>query len=439
MNKKGFTLVELLAIIVILGILLTLGIPQVLNAINVSKKKSFLEYIDKVAVTAQTVYQEKIESNDDLESKSTIFDITKDLGLSNTGSFKGYVLVTYDGDTYVTLYNDTYAIANYKYNSDTNKEEDLKTISEVNTSTLTTENLAKAGHTSSFYYYNNNIITSKKIDNTKAVLLDGPKLNLQIKKFVDPTVTSNTAYISGIRHIVYTQNLNSALSNKVKVSDTSKSTEDIYMWYDESTGTVTIGCANEKIYLHPNSNYLFSALADLTDVDLSHFDTSEVIYFSRMFQNSKNIQALDVSHFVTKNGTNFRAMFQNLTYITELDTSNWDTSNATDYSYLFQGCGKLSKMDTTVFNSKRVSNTETMFQYTAFTELDLRNMSTKNVTNMFKMFNKCKSLTKILVSDEFVFDKVTNSTDMFTECYKLPGYNSSQTTHLYASKYLTYS
>lgn len=52
MNKKGFTLVELLGVVVILGIVLTIAIPSVSNYIDKSKREGFAtvlrEYVDAV-------------------------------------------------------------------------------------------------------------------------------------------------------------------------------------------------------------------------------------------------------------------------------------------------------------------------------------------------------------------------------------------------------
>lgn len=69
-NKKGFTLVELLAVIVILGILLLIAVPSVNNIIKNSRKKAFLSQV-KLAVenveTTASVEKDSITSACNIE------------------------------------------------------------------------------------------------------------------------------------------------------------------------------------------------------------------------------------------------------------------------------------------------------------------------------------------------------------------------------------
>ena len=58
-NKKGFTLVELLAVIVILAVLLVVATPMVFNAIKDSKKKTKCKVVKEVA----TIYKSYAYTN----------------------------------------------------------------------------------------------------------------------------------------------------------------------------------------------------------------------------------------------------------------------------------------------------------------------------------------------------------------------------------------
>ena len=51
--SKGFTLVELLAVIVILAIIMLIAIPGVLSVLEYARVKSFTEFVDKSANLAQ--------------------------------------------------------------------------------------------------------------------------------------------------------------------------------------------------------------------------------------------------------------------------------------------------------------------------------------------------------------------------------------------------
>ena len=48
MNKKAFTLIELLAVIIILGILMLIAIPSVTNYINNSRKSTYVTTVNEL-------------------------------------------------------------------------------------------------------------------------------------------------------------------------------------------------------------------------------------------------------------------------------------------------------------------------------------------------------------------------------------------------------
>ena len=54
MKKKGFTLVELLAVIAILAILVVIALPNVLGMFNTAKTNSFVTEVQKMMDTAKT-------------------------------------------------------------------------------------------------------------------------------------------------------------------------------------------------------------------------------------------------------------------------------------------------------------------------------------------------------------------------------------------------
>ena len=117
-KNYGFTLVELLATIIILAILLLLAIPSVLASINSSKKKTFVEYVNKIYQTTRNKISSD-ELDDEFIEECKIFNIKTDLGLASTGSYDGYVLVKNNKDDYMyylTMHDNDYSLASYFYN-----------------------------------------------------------------------------------------------------------------------------------------------------------------------------------------------------------------------------------------------------------------------------------------------------------------------------------
>ena len=85
-NKKGFTLVELLAVIVILGVLLLIAVPSITGVIENSRKNSFVSSVNMVvdqiksqvsiAEIGDTIYNNVVE-DEGHEKNNCYVDMTK--------------------------------------------------------------------------------------------------------------------------------------------------------------------------------------------------------------------------------------------------------------------------------------------------------------------------------------------------------------------------
>ena len=65
MNKKGFTLIELLATIVILSVIVMITTPNVMNLVDNSKKKLFIDDVMEVTSKAVYLYNQEQYKNDE--------------------------------------------------------------------------------------------------------------------------------------------------------------------------------------------------------------------------------------------------------------------------------------------------------------------------------------------------------------------------------------
>ena len=240
-----------------------------------------------------------------------------------------------------------------------------------------------------------------------------------IKKSDLPTGLSNPIDVTYDK----TNNANSVQLYSVLNNDTSK-----YKIYIASESGV--------IYLK-SGNQLFSRLTNMSTLDLTNVDTSNVKDMRNMFRECSTLVTLDLNTFNTSKVTSMLAMFYNCRSLVNLNVSSFDTSNVTDMSYAFGHCPSLVSLDLSDFNTLQVTTMYAMFaECEKLTSLDLGSFDTSKVTNMSYMFNRCKLLATLNVSN-FNTSNVTNMAFMFSECYELDGldvsnWNTSNVKNMYA-------
>lgn len=93
LNKKGFTLVELLAVIIILALLMVVVANTALPAMNNARKNSLAVYAQRLQEKAKEMYMSNGETGKVGYSVNTL--------MGSVDQYSGYVVVNYTGTDYV--------------------------------------------------------------------------------------------------------------------------------------------------------------------------------------------------------------------------------------------------------------------------------------------------------------------------------------------------
>ena len=289
----------------------------------------------------------------------------------------------------------------------------------------------------------------------EGTLVSGQDFNTALKKLADGDGATYNDTNTSITSIEWSNSAPQESDNAINIAATGTTTP-IYAWFKE--GTIYINSVLDKIYMNILSSDMFTNMQGITSLDLSHFDTSNVINMARMFNKMRSLTSLDVSNFDTSKVIYMNAMFaagstgeysnieniiglnsfdtskvtsmffmfQGLKNITTLDVSHFDTSNVTNMGYMFYGMEGLTSLDISHFNTSNVTKMDRMFYgMSNLTSLDVSHFDTSKVTDMTMMFNGMSGLTSLDVGN-FDTSRVTNMSYMF---YGMSGLTSLDVSH----------
>ncbi|MCR5621039.1 MAG: DUF285 domain-containing protein [Treponema sp.] len=134
-------------------------------------------------------------------------------------------------------------------------------------------------------------------------------------------------------------------------------------------------------------------------------------------------------------------MFSGCRYLTSIDVSGFDTRNVTNMYQVFNFCEALTNI--TGLDSWDTSNVtkmrEMFYGCNVLSIIDLSSFDTHNVTSMYYMFYYCYALTTIYASENFVTASVTDSVKMFGECTNIKGGGTPPTSFKNAYQDKTYA
>ena len=261
--------------------------------------------------------------------------------------------------------------------------------------------------------------------------------------------------------------------NDVKYSKDISSKQDgsVMLWYTDKDNNslyeISIGSENGSVEANTNGSGMFAYLdnvssldlsgldtsnmtsmthmfynsSKLVNIDLSEFKTSKLLYFNNMFNGCSSLVNLDLSSFDTSKISNFSNLFKDCTSLKKINLSSFDTHSATIFAFTFMNCQSLENLNLSNFNTSKVTTMSGMFyNCSSLTSLDLSNFNTTNVTSMGSgMFYNCNKLTSLDLSN-FNTSKVTDMSDMFNSCsslinINLSSFNTINLTNMYSMFY----
>ena len=456
-NKKGFTLVELLAVIAILAILVVIALPNVINMYNKAQKETFLTEAKKVYSESE----KKFISNSISNKQTKIINSEDNTKLDMTGKKLQYCVILNNSGKVTSM-----KVSNGKWiaSLDANKQIDELSIDDLVEGNLDGYNCSNSsGHQSN---------TPKALnctfdgDMTQGAEYVNGQYTYRYKQEQDGvTNESNKTTLEWVNistdgwgvkltdkdsTVAVTSDVCTTINNKPVVSMSyafSKSNATSINLSNSNTSNVTNmrgTFLNTQVTNLNISNLNTSKVTDMftmfwncpaTTLDLSSFDTSKVTNMDSMLRGTK-ATTLNVSSFDTSRVTDMSYMLAS-TNASKIDVSNFDTRNVTSMASLFFESNFTTITGLDKFNTSNVTNTSFMFYNTKLTTIDVSSFDTSKVTFMSGMFVNNDNLTTIYASDKFVTSSVEIKRTVFDNSTKLVGgagtvYDSTKTDATYA-------
>jgi len=436
-NKKGYTLVELLAVIMVLALLLTIAVPAVLNVTPNAKRRLFIAQIqrDLTKLQAESIFDE----NNNTESEANLCLLVRvnpilldQFGIKN--EYDGFIIQDINSQkAYVTLSNGEFIIDSYSIDSDVNINDRVykynaskwREVSDLNRFCKLIPDCQSCME----YDYTGNL-AGMYLGNVKDnIIYPGTNINQIIKN-----LAGSAANVKEIKTVNYINN--NGMYININPKNTNDNGIETYLWYDN--GTIYFGTNGDRIYFYDGIK-MFYGLPNVKTIDLDLFDfkycdrigsmfdgdkkleeiknvkwdVSNVSYAAYAFRYCESLVSLDVSDWDTSNFYDISEMFVDCNKLEYLEVTRWNTSNVEYMNGTFGGCRALTYLNVSLWDTSKVKGMSGLFQNDIkLIDLDVSNFDTSNVTDMSYMFCGTSGIKKLDLTS-FDTSKVKNFYLMF--------------------------
>ena len=391
-KNKGFTLVELLAVMAILAILIIIAVPNVVKLFNNSKKNTFM-------TEAKIIYETAIKQNLLNTGEETIFS-TGDLELSGDSNIEYSILTNKSGQVICyQVANDEYMWIYRNKGFALNNEEDIAREEELSPRDY-------------------DII----LDCSGAQLFDST---------IPATLAKGGSWWEGktdkstIERIIITYSYKSTDYDETFYSDEEK-VGGLTTYVKDNVAYLVINRNKRKsksISMPADSSNTFSGFTNLRNISgLKLLDFSKVTNMDNFFgkvENGTLVSSNKLSYingyesFNTSNVKSAKNAFAGVK-TSSIDLSNWNVHNLEDASGMFYGAN-VSLINLSGWDVRKINNYENMFAENSKIEnISLAGWNTNGNATYTGMFNNCPNLISISADNGFkvnVIDEVMFKND----------------------------
>lgn len=197
-----------------------------------------------------------------------------------------------------------------------------------------------------------------------------------------------------------------------------------YATYDDNgrdqTWYVSANCSVAHTILHnilaahnqPYKDISYLKYRDVTELDVSEFDTSKMTHLDALFSTLINLKSLDLSNFDTRNCVSMTKMFENCRNLREIKFGpNFSTKNVKNFMDMFYDCRALEEINYT-FDLSNAESAPCMFSASGISKVDIINFNSSKLSNTHRMFHNCSKLKKLTLPD-FTGQHVYQNSEMF--------------------------